>query len=111
MADINTKLLKANPDDPNFISAIKNLKEGDKIEISDAILIVEGKFEVPTHFPFHQRVFDPGMILRVEGRNTRIYVEAEKLGMKAVDTPEGFNDRQIKDGEVLPADPGTQAKE
>jgi hypothetical protein len=36
--------LKTNPDDPQFIEAIKNLNEGDTLEVADGILEVEGKF-------------------------------------------------------------------
>jgi hypothetical protein len=51
------------------------------------------------------------MILKVQGRNTRIYIEADKLGMPTIETEE-INDRQItEEGVVLPADEGTQAKE
>lgn len=105
-------MLKTNPDDPKFIDAVKNLKEGDKLTVEDGELIVEAKFTTPTHFPFHQRIFPAGMILRKVTRNTRIYIEAEKLGMTPDKVEKGkYHDRQIdKDGKILPADPGTQAK-
>ena len=50
------------------------------------------------------------MILKKRDSNTRIFIEAEKLGMKVESTE--INDRQItEDGTILPADEGTQAKE
>ena len=102
--------LKTNPDDPNFIEAVKNLNEGETIEVVDGTLEVEGKFAQPTHFTFHQRIFPAGMILKKRDSNTRIFIEAEKLGMKVESTE--INDRQItEDGTILPADEGTQAKE
>ena len=109
---MSNTMLKTNPDDQDFINAIKNLNEGDKLEVADGTLIVEGKFTRPTHFPFHQRIFPAGMILKVEGRNVRIFIEAEKLGMSYQPTKKGeFDDKQIDEkGNILPADPGTQGK-
>jgi hypothetical protein len=101
--------MQPNPEDKKFIDLIKNLKEGDVVPASDPVLIVEGKFTVPTHFPFHQKIFDPGMILKVRDKNTRIYVPGEALGWKVHKFGKNdYVDRQIKDGKVLPADKGTQ---
>lgn len=100
-------MLNTNPDDLRFINAIKNLKEGDTIEVIDGILEVEYIFSVPSHFPFHQRIFEPGMILKKQDSNVRIYVEAEKIGHIVEEVIEGtFNDKQIVDGKVIPADRG-----
>lgn len=100
-------MLQTNPDDPKFIEAIRDLKQGDTVEVADGILEVEYLFSVPSHFPFHQRIFDPGMILKKQGSNVRIYIEAEKLGHEVTVVPEGhFEDKQIVDGEVIPPDRG-----
>jgi hypothetical protein len=101
--------LKTNPDDPKFINAVKNLNEGDTLEVADGTLVVEGKFTKPTHFLFHQRIFPAGIVLHKLNSNTRIYIEAEKLGMKADKVQPGeFDDRQIEKGtgKVLAPDRG-----
>jgi len=97
--------MKTNPDNKNFINAVKKLKEGDKLTVDNGILLVEYKFNRPTHFPFHQRIFPAGVILKKEGTNVRIFIEAEKLGMK-VEKTEGYDDRQKKGGKILLADRG-----
>jgi len=101
--------LKTNPDDPAFITAIEKLKQGDTIEVIDGTLIVEERFTEPTHFLFHQRIFDPGMILNKLDPKTnlitrvRIYVSGEQLGwIKDGTHMEDYDDRQIKDdGTIL----------
>jgi hypothetical protein len=99
--------MKTNPDNKTFIKAVKKLKEGDKLTVDDGVLVVEAIFSEPTHFPFHQRIFEPGMILKKEGSNVRVYIEAEKIGLiKKVVKKGEFVDRQIKDDKVLPADRG-----
>lgn len=101
--------MQTNPDSQEFIEALKVLEEGDTLKTDDALLVVEAKFDVPTHFPFHQRIFPPGILLKVQNRNTRIYVPIEKLGYKPRQVAPGYyDDRQIKNGKVLPADKGTQ---
>lgn len=104
-------MLQTNPDDPKFIEAIKQLAVGETIEVADGILQIEYIFDVPSHFPFHQRIFEPGMILKKQDSNVRIYIEAEKLGIVPKEhvedgEPVPFKDNQIVDGEVLPADRG-----
>lgn len=107
-------MLKTNPDDVKFIEAIKNLSTGETVEVEDGILEVEYIFDIPSHFPFHQRIFEPGMILKKQGSNVRIYVEAEKLGMEVQQverhedgSPKEFDDQQITaKGKVLPAERG-----
>lgn len=100
-------MLQTNPDDPKFIAAIKRLSVGEMVEVADGILEVEYLFDVPSHFPFHQRIFEPGMILKKQGTNVRIYIEAEKLGHEVAAVEDGhFEDHQIVDGEVLPAERG-----
>ena len=98
--------MKANPDDKEFLEAVRKMKVGEKLTISpDEVLVLESRFTKPTHFPFHQRVFPAGVILKKENSNVRIFIEAEKLGMK-VEKSEGFDDKQIVNGKVLPADRG-----
>lgn len=100
-------MLNTNPDDPAFIEAIKHLKEGDKLQVADGTLLVEYIFDVPSHFPFHQRIFEPGMILKKEDSNVRVYITAGQLGHEVADVPVGhFDDKQIVDGDVLPAERG-----
>ena len=104
-------MLRAQPQDKNFLDAVKKLKEGNTIKTTDGVFLVEYVFNVPSHFPFHQRIFPAGVILKKETSRLRIFIEAEKLGMKLGKLPEGmdFEDRQIaEDGTVLPADPETQ---
>lgn len=101
--------MRASLEDKEFLALLKTIEEGDSIDVEDAQLIVEGKFDVPTHFPFHQRIFPPGILLKVVNRNTRIFFTAEELGWTPREVPpEYYDDRQIKDGKVLPADKGTQ---
>ena len=113
MADTTSKLLKTNPDDPAFIALIKTLKQGDTFEVEDGTLEVEAIFDVPTHFTFHQRIFPAGMILHRPGKALRIYIEAERFGLKPKEVEPGFfNDSQIAEsGVVLPPDPLTQFQE
>jgi hypothetical protein len=105
--------MKANPDDPKFLEAVKKLNEGDTLQVDDGELVLEYKFTKPTHFPFHQRIFEPGVILHKIGSNVRIYIEAEKLGISVEKVNENeFEDKQIdSDGNVLPADRGIKADE
>lgn len=99
--------MKANPDDKAFLKAVAGLEEGEKLSVDDGELVLEHKFFKPTHFPFHQRIFPAGVILHKENSNVRIFIEAEKLGMKPKETDlSKYDDRQIKDGKVLPADRG-----
>lgn len=101
--------MQLNLQDPQFKNLLEIVNEGDGINAEDAQLIVEGKFDVPTHFPFHQRIFPPGILLKVVDRNTRLYFSADELGWPCKPVPPGYyDDRQIKDGKVLPADKGTQ---
>lgn len=101
--------MRATLQDKEFKALLNIVDEGDAIEVDDASLVVEGKFDVPTHFPFHQRIFPPGILLKVKNRNTRIFFTAEELGWKPREVKPGYyDDRQIKDGIVLPADKGTQ---
>jgi hypothetical protein len=97
---------------PAFLKMLSDLKEGDRFEIEGGFMTVEAIFDTPTHFPFSQRIFDPGMILKKEGRPLRVYVPADKIGLKKAETNPGqFTDRQKKaDGTILPADPETQFK-
>jgi hypothetical protein len=105
-------MLQTNPDDPMFIAAVKHMTVGEMLEVADGILEVEYLFDVPSHFPFHQRIFEPGMILKKQGTNIRIYIEAEKLNMEVQEVAAGhFEDHQVVDGEVLPADRGEGYKE
>ena len=101
-------MLTTNPDDPKFIAAIKKLSTGETIEVVDGVLEVEYIFDIPSHFPFHQRIFEPGMILKKQDSNVRIYIEAEKLGITPKEVSEGeFEDHQITaKGKVLPPDRG-----
>lgn len=101
-------MLQTNPDDPKFINAIKGLATGDTLEVADGILEVEHVFDVPSHFPFHQRIFEPGMILKKQDSNVRVYIEAEKLGIDVKTVADGeFTDHQITaKGKVLPAERG-----
>lgn len=102
------KLFHINPDDQEFITSLKHLKEGDQFDSLDGMCEVEGLFEVPTHFTFHQKIFDPGMIIHKLGTNVRVFIPAEALDMKH-NKNAPFKDRQIADdGTVLPADKGTQ---
>lgn len=87
---MSLKTLSANPDDAQFLNAIKDLKEGEVVETREGKLKVEYRFDVPTHFTFHQRIFPAGMILHKEGSKIRIFVEAEKLGMEAKPVEEGY---------------------
>lgn len=99
--------MKTQPENADFIRAIKNLKEGESIEVDEGTLICESVFDVPTHFPWHQRVFEPGMILHLKGSNVRIFVEAEKIDrVPQHKDMANFADRQIKGDKVLPADRG-----
>lgn len=100
--------MKANPDDRAFIDAVKKMSVGDRLSVDDGELILEYKFTKPTHFPFHQRIFPPGVILHKQDSNVRIYIEAEKLGMAVEETDMSkFEDKQIgPDGKPLPADRG-----
>ena len=105
-------MLNTNPDDPRFIAVVKHLKQGDRLEVADGVLVCEYVFSVPSHFPFHQRIFEPGMILKKEDSNVRVYIPAEQLGHEVTAVPEGhFEDKQIVDGEVLPAERGAGYKE
>lgn len=102
-------MLKANLKNQDFIKAIKDLKEGESIDVVGGKLTVEARFDKPTHFNFHQRIFPAGMILKKEGRPTRIFVPAALVGITPAEVKPGeFVDRQIKDGKILPADPETQ---
>ena len=99
--------MKTQPENADFIRAVSKLKEGDTLKVDDGTLICEAIFDVPTHFPFHQRVFEPGMILHLEGSNVRIFIESEKIGR----TPQhkdmdNFADRQLSGKTILPADRG-----
>jgi hypothetical protein len=98
--------MKTNPDDANFLAAIKGLKVGDTLTVDDGVLEVESKHQRPTHFVWHQRIFPAGMILKKQGSNLRIFVEAEKIKLKKDVVAKGvFDDKQIKeDGEVLKPD-------
>jgi hypothetical protein len=97
-------MLQTNPDNQEFINAIKNLQEGETIEVADGTLLVEAVFSVPTHFRWHQNIFKPGMILKKQDSNARVYVSATQLGWTLESYPEDyFEDRQIVDGEVLSA--------
>ncbi len=109
---IGNNHLKVDLKHPKFLRDLSTLKEGDRFEIEGGFLIVEAIFDVPTHFNFSQKIFDPGMILKKEGRPLRIFVPAEKLGIKPKEVVKGyFEDRQKKaDGTILPADPETQFK-
>ncbi len=104
-------MLKASLKDANFIEAVKAMDEGDKLLVQSGELTLEHKFNIPTHFTFHQRIFPAGVILKKTDSNTRIFIEAEKLGMTKGKLPKGkkFIDKQITaDGTILPADPDTQ---
>lgn len=98
-------MLSTNPDNPLFINAVKNLSEGDTLEVIDGILEVEAVFEEPTHFPWHQRIFEPGMILKKQDSRTRIYIDNATLGKVIESYPEGhYDDKQILDGEIIPGE-------
>lgn len=97
--------MKANPDNKEFLEAVKKLKEGDILKVDDGELVLEHKFSKPTHFTFHQRIFPAGVILKKKDSNIRIFIEAEKLGLP-VSEEKGYDDRQIVDGKILPADRG-----
>lgn len=109
---IGKKLLKVDLKHPVFLAQISKLKEGDTIDVEGGTMVVEGIFDTPTHFPFSQRIFEAGMILKKVGRPLRVYVPAEKLGITPREVKKGeFVDRQKKaDGTFLPADPETQFK-
>lgn len=98
-------MLQTNPENQDFINAIKNLQEGDEIEVADGTLLAEAVFTVPTHFRWHQNIFEPGMILKKQGTNVRVYVSATQLGWEIESYPDGYyEDRQIVEGNVLPAE-------
>lgn len=108
--------MKSNPDDPKFIEAVKKMAVGDTLKVDNGTLTLEAKFTKPTHFSFHQRIFPAGVILKLNDSNIRIFVEAEKLGMKPDKVKAGeFVDKQIDSkGKILPADRGldrTKVKE
>jgi len=100
--------MKANPDSKEFLDAVKALKVGGVLKVDNGELVLEHKFTRPTHFPFQQRIFPAGVILKKQGKtNVRIYIEASKLGMKVEKVEKGvYDDKQIKDGKVLPAERG-----
>jgi hypothetical protein len=100
--------IRVSPNNKEFIEKIKNLKEGDKLTIDGIVLIVEGVFNRPTHFNFHQRIFPAGVILKKKDSNARIFLEAEKIGMVVEKVGKGeFVDKQIgPNGELLPAERG-----
>lgn len=104
--------MKATTKDPNFLLEVTKAKEGDVIEVDGAKLTLVAKFDVPTHFNFHQRIFPAGAILKKEGSNARIYVPAALIGIKPKEVKPGeFDDKQKKaDGTVLPVDPAVQGK-
>ena len=81
---------KTNPEDNEFLKSLKGKKVGDEVEVSDGVLYVEAIFDVPTHFNFHQRIFQAGMILKKKDSNVRIYIEAEKLGLKKQEVPKEY---------------------
>lgn len=110
-------MLQTNPDDPKFIKAVAGLSEGDSIEVADGILDVEYVFNIPSHFPFHQRIFEPGMILKKRDSNVRVYIPYDQLNVAETEPvvevprrddgmPVEFDDKQVVDGEVLPAERG-----
>jgi hypothetical protein len=100
--------LVIDPDNQSLLDYLKGVKEGSKfIDSLGHEVVVESIFNVPTHFAWHQRVFDPGIILHVTGTNIRVYIEAEKVGIVGKNTGKGFEDKQVdKTGKVLPADRG-----
>lgn len=110
-------MLQTNPDDPKFINAVRQLSTGETLEVADGILEVEYLFDVPSHFPFHQRIFEPGMILKKRDSNVRIYIPYDQLNVAETEpiveverrddgVPVEFDDKQVVDGEVLPAERG-----
>lgn len=75
-----------NPDDDKFISLVKKMTKGDYIEVTDGKMILEydlkettQNFQQKQNFPFHQRIFEAGVILKKEGSNTRIFISKERL--------------------------------
>lgn len=101
--------MKANFVDKEFIGAVSKMKIGEELVIAPGeVLVLESRFTKPTHFAFHQRIFPAGVILKKKDSNVRIFLEAERVGMKAEKVKKGeFDDKQIKaDGSVLPADRG-----
>lgn len=98
-----------NPDNEDFLDVLSKSGEGDIIEGTDGFTYsVESKHTRPTHFAWHQRIFPAGLILKKADSNVRIFVEAEKIGIKAEKVEKGeFDDKQKnQDGSVKPADRG-----
>jgi hypothetical protein len=105
--------MKVNLKDKSFLDAVSKMKVGETLVVGNSGLQLEYKFTKPTHFPFQQRIFPAGVILKKQGKtNVRIYIEAEKLGMKPEKVAKGeYEDRQILEGKVLPAERGIGYKE
>ena len=78
---------RANPDDEQFIRVVKGMKKGDTLVLGDeGTLVLEfdlnettKNYEDRVNFPFHQRIFEPGVILHKVGANTRIFIPKERL--------------------------------
>jgi len=99
--------MKSDTNNVDFIEAVNALEEGQSLEVDDGILVLEHRFFEPTHFDFHQRIFEPGVILKKENSNVRIYIEAEKLGILIAGNNEEYFDEQINDdGTFKEADRG-----
>jgi len=58
-------------------------------------MTVEYKTTTYAHYPFHQRIFEPGAILHKVGDNTRVFVPADLIGMTPTDTdPDNYVEYQ-----------------
>lgn len=100
--------MKSNPDSLEFIEAVNALEEGQILEVEDGELTLEHRFFEPTHFDFHQRIFEPGVILKKTDSNIRIYISAEELGV-AIPTEDNeyyFDKQENKDGTFKEASRG-----
>lgn len=99
--------MKSDTNNIDFIEAVNALEEGQSLKVDDGVLVLEHRFFEPTHFDFHQRIFEPGVILKKEDSNVRIYIEAEKLGVAIVgESEEYFDEQKNEDGSFKQADRG-----
>lgn len=63
-----------------FYDQMKTLFESEDKEWNNEGEVFEiTRLDKPTTFNWHQRIFQPGIILHKKGTNVRIYVEKEKL--------------------------------
>jgi len=83
--------MAVNLNDQDFLDAVAAADIGDVVEG----MTIEYKETTYAHFPFHQRIFEPGAILHKVGDNTRVFIPADLIGITPTDTdPANFIEYQ-----------------